>query len=85
MFIVVLPKKVEKEFRHLSEEMQGRIVDVLTNLKTNPAPLNAKQLKGKLSGCRRIRLGHYRIIYEIIQQQKRIIILKIGPRKDVYR
>ena len=85
MLTVILTKRVEKEYLNLTEEMQQRVADALKNLCINPVTAGAKQLKGKLTGFWRLRVGHYRIIYEIANRQERIIVLKIGPRKDVYR
>jgi len=48
---------------------------------------SGKPLRGDLAGCRRIRIGDHRIVYEIDPRRRRVIILAIGPRRDeeVYR
>jgi mRNA interferase RelE/StbE len=41
-------------------------------------------LKGQFSGRYRIRSGHYRVIYRLEREERRIVIEKIGHRSDVY-
>ena len=45
---------------------------------------NIKPLKG-MNGCYRLRLGNWRIIYEVINEKLIIHIIKIGQRKEVYK
>ena len=42
-------------------------------------------LTGKLSGLFKLRVGDYRVLYEIVRNEKKIIIHAIGHRRDVYR
>ncbi|MDR1366036.1 MAG: type II toxin-antitoxin system RelE/ParE family toxin [Holosporales bacterium] len=43
-----------------------------------------KPLKGEWEGCYRLRVGDYRIIYEVNKSEVAVIIIKIGIRSDVY-
>jgi len=42
-------------------------------------------LKGEFSGLRRIRIGDYRIVYEVQDEQLVILVIRIGHRRDIYR
>ncbi|MDM8567873.1 type II toxin-antitoxin system RelE/ParE family toxin, partial [Candidatus Halobeggiatoa sp. HSG11] len=48
-------------------------------------PYAGKKLVGNLSEYYRYRVGNYRIIYEIIEEDIVVVIIKIKHRKDIYR
>lgn len=48
-------------------------------------PQVGKLLKGDFSGLRRIRVGVYRVVYEINESQILVLILRVAHRKDIYR
>ena len=60
---IILPKSVQKELDRLSDEVVKRILARLAGLETNPRPGDVKKLKGR--NAWRIRVGDYRVIYEI--------------------
>ena len=62
---------------------RNKIIDVIEHLAINPRPVGAKKLTGR-DGWR-IRIGNYRIIYEIRDQICYILVLNIGHRKEIYR
>ena len=53
-------------------------------LATNPYSVG-KQLKSELAGCYRLRVGDYRIIYQINKKDSHVLIIKIAPRGKVYK
>lgn len=42
-------------------------------------------LKGEFGGLRRLRVGHYRIIYETIHEELTVLVVRVGHRSEVYR
>jgi len=42
-------------------------------------------LKGEFSGLRRLRIGSYRIVYEGLDRELTVLIVRIGHRLEVYR
>jgi mRNA interferase RelE/StbE len=42
-------------------------------------------LKGEFSGLRRIRIGNYRVAYEVHDQELVVLVIRIGHRRGVYR
>jgi mRNA interferase RelE/StbE len=69
-------KKIEKK------EVRG-ILSAIENLAGNPRPVGAKKLTNQ--ELFRIRIGNYRVIYEIHDDRLVVLVVKVGHRKDVYR
>jgi mRNA interferase RelE/StbE len=80
---VILPKSVQKELDRLPDEVVDRILDALSGLKAQPRPSGCKKLRGE--DAWRIRVGDYRVIYEIHDKVSQLIVITIGHRRDVYR
>lgn len=72
-----------KELDRLDHSLQSRIVKKLKALESNPRPHGAIKMTGISSW--RIRVGDYRIIYDIEDQQLIVIVIKIGHRREIYR
>ena len=66
--------------KHIAKRIKQKID---THLSQNPLALG-KRLSGEFAELYRYRIGDYRIIYELKQQDILIIIVKVGHRKDVY-
>ncbi|MCD4817672.1 MAG: type II toxin-antitoxin system RelE/ParE family toxin [Candidatus Cloacimonetes bacterium] len=62
---------------------QQKIIESISRLSESPYPNNSKKLTNR--PARRIRIGNYRIIYEIEEKALIILILVIGHRREVYR
>ncbi len=82
-FTVVLPRSVQKQLARIDELITTRIEAALLDLQKNPRPAGSKKLKSR-DGWR-IRIGDYRVIYEIHDRILQIIVIQIGHRREVYR
>jgi mRNA interferase RelE/StbE len=82
-FQVILPRSVQKQFDRLAVDVARRILDRLRELEDNPRPAGVKKLKGRPAW--RVRVGDYRIIYEIHDRELQIIVITVGHRREVYR
>ena len=80
---VIILKSVRKELDRLPDEIANRIFARLTELETNPRPTDVKKLKGR--DAWRIRVGDYRVIYEIHDRVLQIIVITVGHRREIYR
>ena len=80
---IILPKSVQKELDRLPDEIVKRILARLADLETNPRPPDVKKLKGRQAW--RIRVGDYRVIYEIHDRELQILVITVGHRREVYR
>lgn len=80
--VTILPT-AEKKLRKLSKPIRTRIVDRISALTTDPRPSGVKKLKGR--SAYRIRIGSYRVVYEIIDKALIVNVIAVGDRKDIYK
>lgn len=80
---VFILKRAQKELSELSVNDYRNIKAEIMKLSGNPRPHDCKKLIAR-NGWR-IRVGHYRVIYEINDKEKFITVLHTGHRKDVYQ
>lgn len=79
---VFILRRAQKELADLPKADYERMRDAIVALAENPRPAGCKKLTGREGW--RIRSGDYRAIYEIGDAQKKVTILHIGNRRDVY-
>jgi mRNA interferase RelE/StbE len=72
-----------KRIKALDKEAQIRILREANILKTNPYA--GKSLRGEWRGIFSLRVGDYRVLYKIREEQKRVVLLAVGHRKHVYK
>ena len=81
--IEVLPA-AERGLRQVHPEVRARIRGAFIKLAKDPRPPGARALTDR-PGYLRIRVGDYRIIYTIEDEILKVIVVRIGHRRDVYR
>ncbi len=79
---VKLRKGAIKALIKINEPYYSNLKSAIYSLADNPRPQGYKKLKG-IKGYR-IRVGNYRIIYEIIDNELIIDVIAVGHRKDIY-
>ncbi len=82
-YSVFVLRRVRKELSKLAPEPYEQVKESILNLSENPRPQGCKKLVGR--GGWRIRVGDYRVIYEIEDSPKTITVLHVGLRSDIYR
>jgi len=80
---VFFKKSVWKDFKSIPDKDLSRILDVIKTFSDNPRPSGCTKLSGQEKY--RVRLGKYRIIYSIQDNELTIWVVKVGHRKNVYR
>lgn len=73
-----------REFRRLAREIQLRLRPHIDALANDPRPEGAKKLKGS-EDLWRIRVGAYRIVYEIRDRTLIVLVVRVAHRREVYR
>lgn len=85
-YSIKFTKSAKKEFDFLPVSLQDKVLDAVRILAINPFSevLRVKKLKGAFS-LYRLRVGDYRVVYEVHQSSLMILLIKIGHRREVYR
>lgn len=76
--------KVAKDLKQIDKQWQKRILEAIRT-KLVKDPYIGKKLVGDLSSYYRYRVNDYRIIYEILEDEIILVVIKIKHRKDVYK
>lgn len=77
-------RSAEKELRGISQPYLSKIIEKIKKLSEDPRLPASEILKGE-EAYYKIRQNDYRIVYEIRDADKEVVIIKIGHRRDVYR
>ncbi|MGI9122853.1 MAG: type II toxin-antitoxin system RelE family toxin [Rubrobacter sp.] len=79
----MLKKKARKAIAGLPDHARGRITRAVDQLVEEPRPAGCR----KLQNCEgwRLRVGDYRLVYEVDDDKRVVTVLLIGHRRDVYR
>ena len=76
-------RSAQKRLAQIAHRDQKRIIEAIYSLAENPRPLGCKKLSGRSAW--RIRVGTYRVIYEVHDDRLVILVVAIAHRKEVYR
>lgn len=80
---VQILRRALKELAGLPADNFDRVREGIESLALSPRPLGCQKLSGREGW--RIRVGNYRVIYEIDDTKRTVTVLHIGHRRDVYR
>lgn len=84
VYKLLFDDKVSKDLKNIDKKWQKKILEIIkTKLIDNP--YIGKKLVGDLSPYYRYRVNSYRIIYEILEDEVVLLVIKIKHRKDVYK
>ena len=83
-YAVQLKPSADRSLARLPESVQRRILLAMTDLGDNPKPPGVKKLAGG-ENLWRVRVGDYRVVYEILRRPPLVMVLRVAHRKDVYR
>lgn len=83
-YTVEFTHRAEKDFRALPPEIRRRLAPKIDALGKNPRPRGVKSLEGP-DAILRLRVGDYRILYQVLDDRLVVLLVKIGHRREIYR
>jgi mRNA interferase RelE/StbE len=83
VYDVRLHPEAARAFRRLRGGVAGRIEAAIDGLAADPRPRGAAKLAGRDDF--RIRVGDYRIVYAVLDEQRVVLVARIAHRREVYR
>ena len=73
----------QKELDRQARNIRERLLKAILALADNPRPIGSRRIEGQ-EDIYRIRVGDWRIIYAIFEDQLIVTVVKVGSRGDVY-
>ena len=83
IYTIDILRSAQKSLSRINRQDQERIIAAIEDLAEEPRPSGCKKLTGRSAW--RIRIGNYRVIYEIQDDRLVITVLNIGHRREIYR
>ena len=83
MYRLIIKRPAERDLRRLPRSVFLRLNRQILTLSDEPRPPGASKLKGSMAGWR-LRVGDYRILYQIDDSAQTITIVRVRHRRDVY-
>jgi len=84
MFDLRIQDEALQELENIDKANRQRIIRKIRWLQQNIGNTTPQKLSGNFAGFYKLRVGDYRVIYEIIQEKQIIVVHLIGHRRDVY-
>lgn len=84
-YLIVFMPQASDDLRRLDKPVAQRILYKLKWLSQNFNDLTPEKLTGELRGLYRLRVGSYRVVYAVEQEEHQIVIHLIGHRRDIYK
>jgi mRNA interferase RelE/StbE len=81
---IAIANSAKRDMRRLDSSLQRRIAIRLQVLRNTSRPSGAKKLRGRKNEWR-IRVGDHRVIYEVDEDERLVVILRIKHRREAYR
>ncbi len=84
MFEVLLERTAERDLKRFAAREFDRMIREIKALGENPRPVGCRKITGSENDWR-IRVGDYRIVYEIDNTERTVKVMRVRHRREVYR
>ena len=85
VYHVTFRPETEKDFEQIEQQIAQRILRKIKWLSENFELIIPLPLKGEWKGKFRLRVGDYRVVYTVSEDEKRITVHMVGHRRDIYK
>ena len=82
-YAIRIKESAARELQRIAKADRERLIAAIDRLAENPFAGSA--LKGELRGLRRIRVGDYRLLYEVQERDLVVLVLRAAHRREAYR
>lgn len=83
MYLILLERSAERDLKRLSADVHDRVIEAIKELAGNPRPPGCRKLVGSRNDWR-IRVGDYRVIYEIADAIRIVRVNRVRHRREIY-
>ena len=84
MYEVYLERSAENDLKRLPTSIFHRIIFQLKTFTESPRPSGCRKITGSKNDWR-VRIGDYRVLYEIDEKAKAVRVMRVRHRREVYR
>jgi len=81
---LIIKRSAERDLRRLPRELFLRLNKQILALREEPRPAMVRKMEGSVSDWR-LRVGDYRLLYEVNDTERTVTIVRVRHRRDVYR
>ncbi len=82
---IKISTKAKKDLKKIDRKAQQRIIQAILKLKLKRRLQQFKPLVGSKVAQFRLRVGDFRVLYDVYDHDQTVLILRIGHRKEIYR
>lgn len=84
MYHVEFTSRAARQLRKLPRDVQRRLAVAINGLEREPRPQGVRKLSAE-ERIYRIRVGDYRVLYQINDKDLLVLVVSVGDRRDIYR
>jgi mRNA interferase RelE/StbE len=83
-YAIRITESAARALRKIPTAMRVRVGRAIDSLASDPFPPGVRKLQGE-EHAYRIRVGDYRVFYDVLREELVVLVLRVGHRKEVYR
>jgi len=84
-YSLAIKPSILKDLQPIPKDLRGKIAVAILELSSEPRPAGSKKLAAADSSAYRVRVGDYRVLYEVSEAERIVRVMAVGHRRDVYR
>ncbi len=84
MYRALLERRAERDLKRLPPDVFDRVIEVIKGLEADPRPPGVRKIVGSERDWR-LRVGTYRVIYEIDDASRQVRVMRVRHRREAYK